>query len=185
MKRASILTGALVIALTATSVPALAHGKGGMRDKGPRGPMLNFEQIDTDQDGKITQAEMDAHTAAKFSEADTDGDGKLSSEEVLARMQARAEEREAQRAEKRAERMAKGAERMFERRDADGDGFLSAEEAKPPKSGDMFARLDTDEDGAISKEELDAAREKAREDRRGEGKRHGHGGKPWMKRDAN
>ena len=31
----------------------------------------------------------------------------------------------------------------------------------------------------------DAAREKAREDRRGEGKRHGHGGKPWMKRDAN
>lgn len=192
MKRATILTGALVLALTATSMPAFAHDRGEMRQKGPRGPVMNFEQIDTDSDGKITQAELDAHAAARFTEADTDGDGKLSADEMLARMQARAAEREEQRAGQKAERMSKGAARMIERRDTDGDGFLSAEEMKPKNGGDIFAKLDTDEDGAITKEEMEAAREKF-QDRRGEGKRHGRDGdherggqgKRWMKHQDN
>lgn len=171
MKRAYALGTAMIIALTATSLPVMAQD-----GPGPRGPRLDFATMDTDGDGKITKEEMAAAAAARFAEADTNGDGSLSTEELVARMEARAAAREA-------ERMQRGADRMIERMDANDDGVLSADEMAPRDDSRMFARLDADEDGAISQEELEKARERFADKREKGGKRHGwdHGKGPGKK----
>ena len=172
MKRTKVLTGALILALTATALPLAAQDRGD-GPRGPRGPMFDFSAADTDGDGKVTQDEMTAARAARFAEADTNGDGVLSVEELVARA-------EAQRAQRMNDRM----QGMIERMDTDGDGMLSAEEMDPPRSAMMFSRLDRDDDGAISEDELAQARErfgdraKKMERRHGE---HGEHGKRWMK----
>lgn len=181
MKRTTALTGTLILALAATALPAVAQGQSD-GPRGPRGPMFNFEEVDADNDGKITQEEIAAHAAARFAEADTDGDGALSADEMLARLEAQ-----------RAERMKDRAARMVERRDANNDGRLTADEMAPRNTDRMFSRLDANDDGAISEEELEKARERFR-DRDDHGKRFGdhrkgqrdggHGDR-WMKhRDA-
>jgi len=171
MKRAYALGTAMIIALTANSLPVMAQD-----GPGPRGPRLDFATMDTDGDGKITKEEMAAAASARFAEADTNGDGSLSVEEMVARMEARAEERQA-------ERIQRGAERMIERMDQNDDGVLSADEMQPRNGDRMFSRLDTDEDGAISQEELEKARERFAEMREKGGKRHGgdHGKGPGQK----
>ncbi|EAQ01922.1 RNA polymerase sigma-70 factor [Pseudooceanicola batsensis HTCC2597] len=168
MKRATALTGILILALAATSLPLAAKDRG----DGPRGhraPHFDFSAVDADGDGRVTQDELQAHADARFAAADTDGDGTLSVEEMLARMEQR-----------RAERLRRGAERMIARMDENGDGVLQAEEMGPRDESRLFARLDSDEDGAISQEELDEAREKFR-DRRHGGDRGHRDGKGWKK----
>lgn len=122
-----------------------------------RGRMPAFETLDTNADGSITMQELQAHRASRFASADTDGDGLLSPQELNARAQERMQDRTG---------------RMIERRDANGDGFLSAEELSPPegRDGRMFNRMDADEDGAISKEEFETAAEKRRGRHRGHGR---------------
>ncbi|PSL19659.1 EF-hand domain-containing protein [Shimia abyssi] len=155
MKRTTFITGIVVAALSVTAVAASAKGQGGKH----RGMQINFEELDTNGDGFVTQAEMDAHAAARFAKMDTNGDGALSADELEAAVAERAQER-----------AKKGAARMIEHRDANGDGVLSQDEMKPKaeRSAKMFDRLDSDGDGQISKEEFEAAREKMR---------HGHKGK--------
>lgn len=168
MKRTTALTGVLALAIAATSLPAVAQERG-EGPRGPRGPMFQFEEIDANGDGKITQEEIDAHAAARFAEADTDGDGSVSAEEMVARMQAQ-----------RDERMQRGAERMIERMDANDDGVLSADEMAPRNTERLFSRLDANDDGEITQAEMEAAREKMQkrfgEHRKGE---RGHG--EWKK----
>lgn len=148
MTRTTTLTGALILALAGVSLPAAAQDRGD-GPRGPRGPMFQFEEIDANADGKITQDEIDAHAAARFAEADTNGDGTVSQDEMLARMEAQ-----------RQERMAAGAARMIERLDANDDGVLSSEEMQPRNSDRMFARIDANDDGEISAEEMEQARER-------------------------
>ena len=38
------------------------------------GPKMSFEELDTDRDGQVTQAELEAHKAARFAETDSNGD---------------------------------------------------------------------------------------------------------------
>lgn len=149
MTQTKILAAVVAAAgILATGAVVAKPGFGGF------GPKMQFEEIDTDGNGEISQAEMQAQKAARFSAADTNGDGKLSPEEMQARAQSR---------------MAKRMEKMIERLDTDGDGALSESElSQRGNRGDMFARLDSDESGGISKEEF----EKAREHRRG---KHRHG----------
>ncbi|WP_185802885.1 EF-hand domain-containing protein [Pontivivens nitratireducens] len=138
----------LVLALLAgaTSVSAQGQSRG-----------FDFAAIDTNGDGEVTRAEVDAHRAARFADIDTDGNGIVDQAELIAAAEARRQARDTQRAE-----------RMIERSDADGDGVLTQEELQPqPRGGDMFERMDTDGNGAISQEEIDAAREHMR-DRRGD-----------------
>jgi Ca2+-binding EF-hand superfamily protein len=132
----------------AGSVSAMAQAQD-MDGPGPK-PMLNFEAMDADKDGKITSAEFDAFRAAEFAKADTNTDGLVSAEELVAKhiadMTARATDMAA---------------KMIERMDENADGQLSAEEmAQGPRAPTMFERADADGDGAISKEEADAIREK-------------------------
>ena len=117
-------TGLVMLALAAVtgatlSTAALADrmGDGPMGMPGMDGPMgmegpgfglgkIDFAAVDTDKDGKITAAEMEAYRAAEVAGVDADKDGKLSATELsamhMARMQAMA--------------------------DADGDGALTQEE---------------------------------------------------------
>ncbi len=134
----------LALGIALASVPIMAEARG---DKGPR---INFEQLDTNSDGEVTQAEMDAHRNARFASADTNGDGALSKEEMLARAQEGSEDR-----------MTRRIDRMIDRLDANNDGKLSQEEMQARgegRRGDMFERLDTDNSGGISKEEFEQAK---------------------------
>ncbi|MDP2579374.1 EF-hand domain-containing protein [Shimia thalassica] len=159
MKRAMFMTGVLAAALSVTAAGAWAMDKE-CGPKGKHGPrhMMNFEEVDANQDGKITQDELDAFAKARFDKADTDGDGMLSAEE----MQAKATEDMKKRAEKRSAK-------MLEHKDANGDGKLSFEEMQSKgkkRGGKMIEKMDTDNDGAVSKEEFEAAKAKME-------KRHG------------
>ncbi|MEO5620961.1 MAG: EF-hand domain-containing protein [Cypionkella sp.] len=131
-------------------------------------PMFDFATLDTDKDGKITKAELEAAKAARFAAMDSNSDGKVSAEEMLAA-------REKMRAEREAAMMT----RMIAKFDKDGDGMLSAAEMPTPRNGDkMIDRIDTDKDGAISQAEADAAKKMMQErmaDRGGKD-RHGKGG---------
>jgi len=152
----SMKTIMLIAAMTAGfSVQAVSADEGA----GPR--EIEFSAVDTNGDGLLTMAELEAVGAARFTAADTDGDGALSVEEIVALRDADASAR----AERRASR-------MLNRLDENGDGVLQMEEmaeTRPPLDR-MFERVDTDEDGAISEAEFDEARERMGD------RRHGHGG---------
>lgn len=155
MKTAVLITAtALTFGLVPAS-PSLAMGGMGGGLFNPE----NFDQIDTDKDGKLSKAEMEAHRAARFAASDTNKDGKLSVDELTAAHGKRA-----------AERAEKGAGKMLEHLDKDGDGALSLAEMATPKRGEkMFARIDQDGDDMLSKAELDAARAHMKKHGRGHG----------------
>ena len=156
MKMTYWIAGVLVVGI---GVGAASAHQGG---QGPRGiGKMTFEAFDTDGDGKVTLAEMDALKQARFTAADTDGDGMLSSEEMIARGMSRAGERMAKRMEKRIGH-------MIEKRDATGDGMLSFDEMGQNQEGNrLFERMDANSDGAVTAEEFAQAKTKWRA---------GHGG---------
>ncbi len=93
MKRCLILTTALLL-ISASS--AFARG-----DKAERW----FDRLDTNKDGIITQAEMEARGAERFAKIDANGDGMISVEEFSAR-----------------------AKTHFTRADKDGNGEITKQE---------------------------------------------------------
>lgn len=174
-----------VLTALAVSIAVGGLGLSTMASANPRGgQMPSFETFDTDGDGVITQAEIEAKGAAKFAESDTNGDGFLDADELKAKIMERGEGRRGgNRSERgdhgrghdgnkgprdgqgnpelmeaqKSERLDLAAEHMLERADADGDGKLSLEESRPPKAGQMFERVDADGDGEVTQEEWDAA----------------------------
>lgn len=139
---------------------ALAERGMGMGGGEGRGAMMldQFDAIDADQSGTITQDEIATFRATEFAAADTNKDGSLSAEELQAHILARM--------------LARQSARMIENMDDDGNGSLSLEEMREGPLAANFARIDTDNDGAISKAEAEAVAE--RMGKRGEGRRHGH-----------
>lgn len=152
--KTTLLVAAIAAGIT---LAASAEAREGHGDRGERGgariEMPTFEELDANGDGAVTtdeiNAAMQARADARFAEMDTDGDGALSAEELVAQADAdraaRMAERIAGHIEKadtngdgllqpdevgaRSEdRSGPGAERMFERFDADDNGSLSAEE---------------------------------------------------------
>jgi len=148
--------------IAAVLVAGLGVGVVGMASAHQGGPgRISFETLDTNGDGKLTQAELEAQKAARFTATDTNGDGMLSADEMLAQGKARIGDRMAKRMEHRIGK-------MIERRDANGDGMLSISEMEAmPKGGQLFKRLDANGDGAISAEEY-AARKGGHGMRRGD-----------------
>ena len=141
----TVLTGALVVGATLAAAPMAFAERGDT----PRG--ASFEELDANGDGALTEAEMQAHRAARFAAMVSDGNGSLNADELTAAA---------------AQRQAKRAARMIERVDANGDGELSAQElaemGNMRRGGDRFGRLDTDRDGVVTTAEFDAAKDKRR-----------------------
>jgi Ca2+-binding EF-hand superfamily protein len=160
MKNVTRLTGlAACLALTGTiGVQAESH-KSGMHGHGAQGAMQmrpDFDAIDTDGDGRITPAELAAHMQTRLEGADSDGDGMLSRGELIAHMMAR-----------QADRMARRADRLIDRHDADGDGRLSLHDMQTRRQVGMMRRMDRNGDGAISREEFNDRHARAHDRRHG------------------
>ena len=159
----ALIAAALIASLMASTAFAEMGpgGPGGHEGEGPK--LLDlFDEIDTDKDGKLSLAELEAHRAAEFAASDTNGDGALDAAEIAARMMARFQEK-----------LADKAQHMIDNRDNDGNGTISADEMGKGPAEDHFARIDTDNDGAISKEEAEAAMQHRK--KRGHGWGHGWG----------
>lgn len=132
---------ALGIALALT--PMIAEAKGG------HGPRASFEELDANGDGALTQVEMQAYGKARIAAADTDGDGDISWAELEAHIASKGQGRMERRIDRMMDRMdadkdgvisaaeietasadrsARRANRGFERADADGNGSISKAE---------------------------------------------------------
>lgn len=162
MNRTYLIMGSVIAAVSVTSVAAFSKGLGGEH----RGrPKINFEEVDINDDGVLSQAELEVAAAARFAKIDTNKDAVLTTDELQAELAARMHGR-----------VMRQSVRMMRRMDADGDGVLTSNEMKPGHgdTAKMFERLDQDRDGQISKKEFAAARAKRLEghndkERRGKG----------------
>jgi Ca2+-binding EF-hand superfamily protein len=138
------------------------HGKGG-EERAER--ML--KRLDTDKDGKISQAEMLARATQTFQRVDADKNGEVTEAEVDAKREAfrdarkafhavkasEGEARDAARAALRDARMDRMGSRMFERADADKNGTLTKAEMETA-AADMFKKRDRNGDGFITADEI-------------------------------
>ncbi|MCW5718854.1 MAG: EF-hand domain-containing protein [Bauldia sp.] len=109
------------------------------RDEGPMSamPLGRIDNLmatfDTDGDGVVTQAEIDAVRAGELAEYDANGDGQLNLEEYTAYWTAQMFERIVD---------------AFQDLDANGDGNVTTEEWSAG-IGNIVARLDQDGDAAL------------------------------------
>jgi len=161
MKTTALISGVLAATMALTATTAMARGGFG------QGAPASFQELDADGSGEVTQAEMQAYREAQRAAIDTNGDGGLSKEEMLAA----AEARNAERAERRIDR-------MIERMDANSDGVLQFDEMPQrgaDRAAERFARVDTDGSGGLSEAEFEAAKEARgeRKGKRGEGRDNG------------
>jgi EF hand len=141
--RLLLATGAVALGAAAFAGASLAdrgwdrhHGGWGHHGGAP-GERL-FEAFDANQDGTLTQAEVDQARQAKLAEFDADGSGSLNLEEYQALW-----------LDAMRERMVD----QFQSHDDDGDGLVTVEEF-----GDRFSRiiirLDDNGDGEVTMDEL-------------------------------
>ena len=121
------------------------HGKG--RHHGQRFERL-LETYDSNEDGKLTQAEIDGVRAERLASFDGNGDGQLNLQEYEALWLDAMRERMVDR---------------FQRHDDDGDGQVTAEEFGERVSR-MVARLDRNGDGEISREDFRRMRDRDDDD---------------------
>lgn len=123
-----------------------------------------FAKLDTDGNGSVTRAEIDARTAERFARLDGDRDGFVTKAEMTAHHEAmkakraeRAEKRSGDHVKHRTEHAGKRGDH-FARRDADKDGRLSLAEFQAG-GAKRFERLDADKNGTVTREEMTKARE--------------------------
>lgn len=115
----------------------MARSGPGAFGPGARGPML-FERFDADEDGTLTQDEVNQVRAEQLATFDADGDGSLSLEEY-----------EALWLEAMRERMVD----RFQAHDDDGDGVVTGDEFGE-RTNRLVQRFDRDGDGTITLDEM-------------------------------
>lgn len=144
-----LAVGAIALGTSTVVGASLADGRGGHgyhagghHGGGPgwragRAERL-FERFDVNQDGTITQVEIDEMRSSRLAEFDEDGDGSLTLEEYQVLWM------DAMRP-----RMVRG----FQRLDTDGDAVVTVEEFVEPFDS-MVRRLDRNDDGEITQDDL-------------------------------
>jgi len=75
------LTIALAVAALIPLGAAVAGDQYGSKDKSKMDSSVSFKKLDTNKDGRISQAEAAVDATVVFSSADTNGDGYLDSDE--------------------------------------------------------------------------------------------------------
>ena len=144
-----LATGALALGAAAFAGATLAGGGSGRHHGWDHdGGMGFFERFDANQDGRLTQAEIDEVRRSQLTEFDQDSDGSLTLEEYQALWLDAMRERMVDR---------------FQAHDDDGDGMVTVEEFGEPFDR-MVIRLDANDDGALTLDEM-----------RRRGERHGDG----------
>lgn len=131
MRKLALATTMVILAATA---PVHARPGGGER-----------HSPDSNGDGVVTRAEVEASVAQRFARMDVNKDGKVDKAD-----------REAAKKQREAKRGERGGG-MMERADANGDGALSLDEMKR-MAMKRFDRADADKDGKLTASERDAAR---------------------------
>lgn len=141
----------------------MGHGVGG-HFGGPMGGMMGpmvakrmFELADTDKDGKLTQAEIDAARTQRFDTYDTNGDGKLSLTEFSALF---------------SEITEPATVRAFQFLDPDGDAEITKEEFDTPSTR-LVERFDRNGDGVLSRDDRPGDFDRGRDSRGGYGPKDG------------
>lgn len=153
-KMLSAAAAAVVIGGVAIAGPGIAQGMAqrmGMRGMGMFGALGGeqlLREVDTNGDGRITQAEIDAAVNARFARFDANKDGRLSLDEFQALW---------------ADLTRPAMVRAFQFMDPDGDASVTKAEVDE-RFGRLVQRFDRNGDGALS---LD--------DRFGRDGRHGGG----------
>ncbi len=148
--RLLLTSGALALGAAVFAGASLADGWGrhhGWGDHGG-GAMRFFEQFDANQDGRLTQAEIDQVRQSRLAEFDQNGDGSLSLEEYQALWLDAMRERMVDR---------------FQLYSDDGDALITVEEFAEPYDR-MVSRFDRNGDGEVTADEM-----RRRGERRGEG----------------
>jgi|TARA_Y100000022_G_scaffold23316_1_gene17612 Ca2+-binding EF-hand superfamily protein len=131
-----------LLALLSTGNTTIAKNFNSMKILNPP----TFENLDINNDGKISKKEIEKQRDFMVQSMDLNGDKMVSTQELIKRHA------------KRADFFAK---RMIKKLDSNGDGSLSFSELKKSqqwKLERMFYRLDKNNDGFISKEEAQTAR---------------------------
>jgi Ca2+-binding EF-hand superfamily protein len=133
MSMIRIAATALVAGMIA--LPALAQPSAGPANTagGPGRAQAAFERIDTNKDGFIDRAEMQAARAALFDRLDTNKDGQLTPDEMHAGRRGQRAGNTQQRTISRADFIAR-ADQALMRRDTDKDGKLSFAEFSQRKA---------------------------------------------------
>lgn len=141
---------ALTITLPAAAQSAGERGPGARDDRGGHhaqgersrrnGPSLDgmLEQFDTNGDGGITQAEIDAVRSARLAEFDADGDGQLTLAEYEALWLDAMRERMVDR---------------FQSHDDDGDAVITIAEFGE-RSANIVDRRDRNDDGVLNADDM-------------------------------
>jgi len=138
-----VTTGAIALGAAAFAGASLAdggwgrHHGGGWGQHGAAGERL-FETFDANQDGTLTQAEVDQARQAQLAEFDADGNGSLDLEEYQALW-----------LDAMRERMVD----QFQAHDDDGDGRVTVEEFGERYSS-LAQRLDRNDDGQVTQDDL-------------------------------
>lgn len=110
-----------------------------------------LKEADANKDGKWSKDELAKMPEKRFGKLDTNGDGFV----TQAELDAHRAEREARFQEKRGEHAASKGGKMFSHFDANGDGVVDQSEALK-LAETRFSKLDTNGDGAVEQSELKA-----------------------------
>jgi Ca2+-binding EF-hand superfamily protein len=134
--RLLVTTAALALGVTALAGASLAGG--GHHGRGHGGGAWLFENFDANDDGRLTQVEIEQVRGSQLAEFDADRNGSLSLDEYQALWLDAMRERMVDR---------------FQAHDDDGDGLVTAEEFGKRFDG-IVSHLDDDGDGEVTMEEL-------------------------------